>query len=575
LMLTSYYDALQPSGGLHPSRTAEFIAADLIGSRRVTVARWRNAVQETVVDGLWNAVDQTPDARYLWFPDGRTYTYADTMEQVAQLAHGLIDLGVQPGDTVTTMLDNTPDAIFLWHAIVQVGAISTAINTALKGDFLRHVINDAASSIFIGESDYVERLRRIASELPRLKQVFQVGPTTAEVAQFAVDTLDSIRHHSEGFVRRNADPGDICCLVYTGGTTGPSKGCMMSQNYLMKNARQNNELVSRRESETSFNPLPIYHANMIDTGVLGPLVQKSTSAIGRRFSVSEFWPTIKASGAQVAFLTGSMPVMIAQMADTPEMLECRGQLRALHAMPLAPEIEEIWIERFGCEIAGAKGYGSTECHVVVDFPGGTKAGAKPGSSGKRNTDFDTRIFDDAGHELGPNEIGEVVVRPLSANRMYSGYWGRPADTLSVSQDLWFHTGDLGMFDEDGFFFFKDRKKDYLRRRGENVSSLEVESTLIKHPEIIEVAVHAVAAELAEDDMKITVVLRQGSELAHRDLFEWTVEQLPYYALPRYIEFREELPKSPVGRVQKFILRDEGCTSTTWDREREDIQFERR
>jgi carnitine-CoA ligase len=546
-----------------------------VGWRRAAMADWQYAEQETIVESFWDAVDQAPDTRYLWFPGGQTYTYADTHREVARLAQGLLDLGVKPGDAVTTMLDNTPDAVFMWHAIVQIGAISVAINTALRGDFLRHVVTDAGSSVFVGEPDYVERLCRIADEVPNVKYVFQTGAQTIESSRFSIKSLNSMRLDPEGFVRRHADPEDVCCLVYSGGTTGPSKGCMMSQNYLMKNARQNNDLVWRKESETSFNPCPIYHANLIETGVIGPLVQKATSAIGPKFSVREFWPAIKASGAKVAFLTGSMPIMIAQMEDTPEMLECRGQLRALHAMPLAPSIEEIWIERFGCEIAGAKGYGLTECHLVVDFAGGTKAGAKPGSAGKRNHEFDCRIFDDSGHELGPNEVGEIVARPLRPNRMFSGYWKRPADTLRVSKDLWFHTGDLGMFDEDGFFFFKDRKKDYLRRRGENVSSLEVEGILIKHPDIIEVAVHAVASEFAEDDLKVTAVKRPGSKLAHRELFEWTVERLPYYALPRYIEFRDELPKGPVGRVQKFVLRDEGCTSATWDREKENVHFERR
>jgi carnitine-CoA ligase len=538
------------------------------------VAGWQYDEQETIVRHFWDAVDQVPDKKYLLFAD-QSYTYEATYREVARLAQGLLDLGVKPGETVTTMLDNTPDAVFLWHAIVQIGAISVPINTALKGDFLRHIVTDAASSVFVGEPDYVERLMHISDEVPNVKQVFYTKSLERQSPAFRLAALDSIRLDAAGFQRRDADPSDVCCLVYTGGTTGPSKGCMMSQNYLIKNARQNNDLVWRKATETSFNPLPIYHGHLICTGVLGPMIQKATSAVGVRFSVSDFWPSIKKSGAQVAFLTGSMPIMLAQMDETAEMLECKGQLRALHAMPLAPEIEEIWIERFGCEIAGAKGYGLSECHLVVDFAGGTKAGAKPGSAGKRNHEFDCRIFDDSGHELGPNEVGEIVVRPLRPNRMFSGYWKRPADTLRASKDLWFHTGDLGMFDEDGFFFFKDRKKDYLRRRGENISSLEVESTFIKHPDVIEVAAHAVLSEFAEDDLKVTAVLHPDSKLEARKLFDWALERVPYFALPRYIEFRDELPKSPLGRVQKYVLRDEGCTDNTWDRDKEGVQFDRR
>jgi carnitine-CoA ligase len=274
-------------------------------------------------------------------------------------------------------------------------------------------------------------------------------------------------------------------------------------------------------------------------------------------------------------MIGTMHIMIAKMADTEEMLECRGQLRALHALPMPPDVERIWIERFGLKIAGVTAYGLTESHLVTDLPGGTSAGAKPGSAGKRNADFDTRIFDDDDRELGPGEVGEIVVRPLKPHRMFEGYWRRPEQTLRAYRNMWFHTGDLGMFDEDGYLFFMDRKKDYLRRRGENISSEEVEITYRQHEDIAEVAVHAVFAKEGEDDLKVSAVLHEGSRLTPRELFDWSIDRLPYFVLPRYIEFRAELPKGPIGRVQKFQLREEGCTATTWDREKERVTFERR
>jgi carnitine-CoA ligase len=538
------------------------------------VADWHFGQLETVVGRLWTAVDRAPDNTYLHFPEC-CYTYAESYREIMRIARGLKELGVQPGDTVTTMLDNSPDAVFMWHAITQIGAITVAINTALKGDFLEHVVNDAASSVFIGEADYVERLMKISGNVPKVERVIHRGVDEIDGGQFTTQDFESIRLDGDELQRINAKPGDVCCLIYTGGTTGPSKGCMMSQNYLIQNAIQNNLLVSRREEETSWNCLPIYHANLVETGILGPMVQGATASIATKFSLSGFWPAIKESGAQVAFLTGTMPTMIARMPDTKEMLECRGQLRALHAMPVPPDVERIWLERFGLEVAGAKGYGLTECHLVVDFPGGTQTGAKPGSAGKRNDEFDCRIFDDEDRELGPGEVGEVVVRPLKPHRMFEGYWNRPAETLRVSNNLWFHTGDLGMFDEDGFFFFLDRKKDYLRRRGENISSMEVEGVFLKHPDIAEVAVHAVYSEFTEDDLKVTAVLTEGGSLSARELFEWSTEQVPYYALPRYIEFRDELPKSPLNRIHKYLLREQGCTPTTWDREKEDVSFARR
>jgi crotonobetaine/carnitine-CoA ligase len=538
------------------------------------VADWQHSEQYTVVERLWASVDRVPDRTYLHFPDS-THTYAESYQEIMRIARGLREMGVQPGDTVTMMLDNSADAVFMWHAIIQIGAISVAINTALKGDFLVNVVADAASSVFIGEAEYIERLTKVAENVPNIDRVVYRGGAEIDGGCFSAKPFDEIRLDGDEIERVNAKPGDVCSLVYTGGTTGPSKGCMMSQNYLIQNAIQNNLLVARREGETSWNCLPIYHANLVETGILGPMVQGATSSIGTKFSLSGFWPAIKESGAQVAFLTGTMPGMIARMPDTEEMLECRGQLRALHAMPVPPDVERIWLERFGLEAAGAKGYGLTECHLVVDFPGGTQAGAKPGSAGKRNDDFDCRIFDDEDRELGPGEVGEVVVRPLKPHRMFEGYWNRPAETLRVSNNLWFHTGDLGMFDEDGFFFFLDRKKDYLRRRGENISSMEVEGVFLKHPDIAEVAVHAVYSEFTEDDLKVTAVLTEGASLSARELFEWSIERVPYFALPRYIEFRDELPKSPLGRIHKYLLREQDCTPTTWDREKEDVSFARR
>jgi crotonobetaine/carnitine-CoA ligase len=199
-----------------------------------------------------------------------------------------------------------------------------------------------------------------------------------------------------------------------------------------------------------------------------------------------------------------------------------------------------------------------------------------GSSGKPNeADFDVRIFDDADRELAAGEVGEVVVRPRRPGVMFDGYWRRPDTTVAMTRNLWYHTGDLGRFDADGFFHFVDRKKDYLRRRGENISSQEQERIYLSHPDIHEVAVHAVLSEHAEDDVKVTAVRVEGSTLSEAELFEWARERVPYYALPRYIEFRETLPRSVLNRILKYRLRDEGFTSQTWDRERENVTWERR
>ena len=224
-------------------------------------------------------------------------------------------------------------------------------------------------------------------------------------------------------------------------------------------------------------------------------------------------------------------------------------------------------------ICDLNGYGLTEACVITSLAGGDYAA--PGSSGKRIPEYDVRIVDDLDREVPTNTPGEVVVRPLHPDIMFMGYWRRPEETLKLMRNMWFHTGDIGKFDEDGFFYFIDRKKDYLRRRGENISSFEMEAAFSDHPDIAEVAVHAVPSDKGEDDVKITAILRDGATLAEEALFHWSLDVVPYYALPRYIEFRSSLPKNPQGRVLKYLLRDEGKTDATWDLEDSDTQVPKR
>jgi crotonobetaine/carnitine-CoA ligase len=191
---------------------------------------------------------------------------------------------------------------------------------------------------------------------------------------------------------------------------------------------------------------------------------------------------------------------------------------------------------------------------------------KPGTSGVRSPDFDVRIVDEFDNELPPGIAGEVVARPLRPHVMFEGFYRQPEATMKIFKNLWYHSGDIGKFDEEGFFHFVDRKKDYLRRGGENISMFELERTFMQHPDVAEIAAHAVPSKLMEDDVKITLLLKSGSNLTEQQLCEWSLERVPYYAVPRYIEFRAELPKTPTGKIEKFLLREQGCTPQTWDRE---------
>ena len=425
------------------------------------------------------------------------------------------------------------------------------------------------------EADFVDRFHEHVSGLPDLERILvRGGAESGRLKRVAFEPLDGyLADAGDGsWISRSA--GDTALIIYTGGTTGPSKGCVISNNYAFSAARGFLEQSGRTKDEINWSPLPIYHFNLVSGTILGSMRLRGTAAIAKRFSVSGFWPEIERTGATVVNLLGSMGSLIAQMGDTPEMKSCYGQIRVVHGAPFPPELQETWRTRFGVEQVGGNTYGLGECFPITTLASGDVA--PPGSSGKANAaDFDVRIFDDADGELPVGEVGEVVCRPRRPGVMFDGYWRRPEALASVTRNLWFHTGDLGRFDENGYFWFVDRKKDYLRRRGENVSSQEVETALLAHPALAEVAVHAVPSALTEDDLKITAVLAPGAELGERDLFEWMKDRVPYFALPRYIEFRAALPVSPVGRVHKYKLRDEGCTPRTWDREDADVDWDRR
>jgi crotonobetaine/carnitine-CoA ligase len=348
---------------------------------------------------------------------------------------------------------------------------------------------------------------------------------------------------------------------------------MISHNYACNLARQSNELSTRRPGETLWTPQPLFHLNATATGVLTSALLGSAIAVCPRFSLSNFWADVARSGARMVSLLGSAIALIARMPDSPELLRCHGQLRIAYGAPFPGDMVRIWRERFGVELAGAPGYGLSEASMIVTAP--LSADPVPDASGRRNDDFEVRIVDDRDRELPAGQPGEIICRPLRPNVMFSGYWNRPDATAAMLGNLWLHSGDIGKFDADGNFYFVDRKKDYLRRRGENISSYELESTFLRHPDIDEVAVHAVPSELSEDDVKATVVLVAGSELTERDLCLWAIERLPWFAVPRYVEFRAELPKNPVGRVLKYQLRDQGRTGSTWDREESDVELVKR
>lgn len=538
-------------------------------------AQWNGDTDrtETVIELLRACVDEVGDQPFLDF-SGTWHTYRDVWELASAYARGLRAVGVERDQTVVTMLDNTVDAVALWFATNMLGAIWVPINTALRGTFLSHVVADADAAVLVCEADFLDRVRAESDILVALRHVHVRGAEKPRrLDHVMAQPLDALRVEGDAVepVERTAD--DPALIIYTGGTTGPSKGCVISHGYVFSSARGFLTQTGRRPDELNWSPLPIYHFNLVSGTILGTMLLRSTASIAPRFSVSGFWDEVVRTDARIVNLLGSMGSLVAQMDDTTAMALAKGSIRVVHGAPFPAELQQRWRERFGVEMVGGNTYGLTEAFPLTTLPVGTDC--PPGTSGRVNAEsFDVRLFDDLDREVAPGEVGEVVCRPRRPNVMFSGYWRRPDAFAAVTPNLWFHTGDLGRF-EDGFFHFVDRKKDYLRRRGENVSSQEVEQALLAHADLAEVAVHAVPSEHTEDDIKVTAVRVAGSALTEADLFDWAKERVPYFALPRYIEFREQLPVSPLGRVHKYKLRHEGRTEATWDRETAGVEWDRR
>jgi carnitine-CoA ligase len=534
--------------------------------------------QTTVLAALAERLSADADGPYLDFssPGESVKLTAREMDRESnRLAHTLREIGVEHGDRVATLLENRAEQVVTFFAALKLGAVQVPINTAYKGEFLRHQLADSGAKVFVVQGDFASRAVEVVGDeaTPELTHCITVDPPDAVIdARPTVSWQDALLAGSDAPVADVAvRPSDLACFIYTAGTTGPSKGCMLSHNYIVSLADQIARAWQRRPDDVIFTPLPLFHFNAISVCVVGTLLVGGRAAIERRFSVSNFWPEIKRTDATMVSMLGSPAILIANAEDHPDQQGHR--LRLCAAAPMPPDTDRAWQERFGCKTFSA-GYGLTEASLISMLDAGEPN--QPGAAGKPNHhEFDVRLVDDDDVEVRSGEVGEIVCRPKGPNLMFAGYWNRPDATVDATRNLWFHTGDLGRIDEDGYIYFVDRKKDALRRRGENISSFEMEKVLFGHSEIRDAAVHAVPSPLGEDDVKVTVVLQEGATVTEEELCRWVAERVPYFAIPRYVEFRADLPRNPVGRVLKYQLREEGRTEHTWDREAAGVTFERR
>ena len=497
-------------------------------------------------------------------------TYAELDRFSNRCANAFLDLGIRKGDKVSIMLPNCPDFIYIWFGLAKIGAVEVPVNTNYKGEFLRHIIDQSDSRILVIDGQYLDRLKIIEDSLKKLEKVIVLGDPENQKSneiRIPIISYDDFFNHSEDAVDIKVYPWDPISIVYTSGTTGLSKGALGPHKFWIVVAEELLDYRDGGKNDIFYTFLPLYHFNAQVLTTLTALVAEAEMVLSDRFSASRFWDEIRACGAtQFNYLGAVIPILAKQPVkeDDPD-----NPARIAFGAGCPAAIMEEVEARF--DIKCLEGFGMTEIgipiHVKVDD-------RRPGSCGKPMDIYDLKLFDDEDNEVPIGDVGEIVFRPIEPYIMMSEYYNMPEKTMEACRNLWFHTGDLGRMDEDGYFYFVDRKKDALRRRGENISSFEVERAINTHPKILESAAVAVKSGLAEDEVKICVVLKPGESLDYEELIHYSNDRMPYFAVPRYVEFMDSLPKTPTERVQKYILKQAGVTDATWDREKAGIKITR-
>jgi carnitine-CoA ligase len=495
---------------------------------------------------------ETPDKVFVQFAaTGTSWTYAELHRIVVETAAALQREGIEQDDTVLTWLPNGPDALRLWLAINYLGAIYVPLNLAYRGTLLEHAVRLSGARLIAGHPDLLPRLDDIDLGGSRLRRVPVDGP-------------DALRRPGElpAPPAREIMPWDTQCVIYTSGTTGPSKGVLCS--YLQTTSVAHALYAYTAEDRNMVN-LPLFHAG--GTGaVYRMLVCGGSIALVEAFDTNSFWDTVRATGTTCLTLLGAMVPFLLKAPPGPRDRD--HTLKKAVVVPLSDD-GQAFANRFGIDIYTTFNMTETSCPLVSE-----RNPTVRGTCGRPRDGVEVRIVDEHDCEVAPGEIGELIVRTDVPWAMNHGYHNNPEATARAWRNGWFHTGDAFRRDEAGNFFFVDRLKDAIRRRGENISSFEVEAELMAHSAVREAAVVAVASEHGEDEVLAAIAPVDGATIDPVELVQFLQPRMAHFMVPRYVRVLPELPKTPTQKVQKNLLRADGVTADTWDREAAGIRIRR-
>lgn len=495
---------------------------------------------------------------------GVARTYAELDELTDRTAAGFASLGLEPGEHVSLMMQNSVENIEAWFGLQKAGLVEIPVHTASRGASLGYIVDHADARALVVDEAFLPHVAAVVDLLPKLQHVVvnrnEPGEEPAELpARLAVHDLADLYRTTGPPPTPRLQRSDTAVVLHSSGTTGPPKGVVLSHAAVLHLTRHLVWLMDYTAADRLYTAFPLFHNNAMYTSVCAALEAGGSLVMDKRFPVSSFWEMTRERGITAFNYMGALLMMLYKQPERPD--DADNPVRIAFGAPCPVEIWEDVERRFGFKLVEV--YGMTEAPMIRE---NRLDDRKIGSAGRSSMTYEVRIVDEDDEPVAPNTPGEIVARPKYPGALFSGYYKRPEDTVEAWRNLWFHTGDRGVLDDDGFLYFIDRMKDCIRRRGENISSWEIESTINTHPAVLESAAYGVASELSESDVMVAVVLRPGETLDPAELLDFCHGKMAHFAVPRYVRFLDALPRNHAERVQKVELREQAITPDTWDRE---------
>ena len=515
--------------------------------------------ERSLVRLLAEQAAERPDHTWVVFDSGSSLTFGEADARTNQVAHAVVDT-VGAGAHVALFLRNQVEFLPTFLGAMAAGGVAVPLNAEGRGPLLAYVIERSDAQVLVARTDLLDRLQDLDSLGPvRIVVAVGDGPAPPSIHSVPVVAWEDWAGARPTTPARPFPRFDEPALIqFTSGTTGRSKGAVYPHHFLYLYPAMVADSLSRSPDDILTTPLPLFHVAALHLVANTALHAGCTAHLKSRFSASQYWEQVAADGATYSVMLGPMAAVIMKTVDQAPP----HQMQTMFCLPAPPEREEFE-RRFRVKMLW-HGYGMTEIYPLPMRPD-VLDGAPPGTLGYPVRWMDYGVVDHHDQLLAPGEVGELVFRPLLPHAMARGYYKDPEATLAAFRNFMFHTGDLASYDADGCLHYHGRMQERLRRRGENVSAYELELVALRHPQVLEAAAFGVAAELGEHDIKLDVRSRDQLDLA--DLHAWLQRNLPRYMVPRYLEQRDEFPKTPSERIEKYKLAEQGVDrSSVYDSE---------